>query len=125
MWGHKFLALTDKNPLVHLDTAHLGATEQRWAAQLANFDFELKYRPGIANHNADVLSRLPQETAPTWQAQVSIVESDAAPNVGDRWRDWQEEEPVLVQLKGWVREGHIPRPKEREASLPVVRRLLR
>lgn len=71
------------------------------------------------------LFRLPQETAPTWQAQVSTVESDAAPDVGNQWRNWQEEEPALVQLKGWVREGHIPRPKEREASLPVVRRLLR
>lgn len=25
---------TDNNPLVHLDTAKLGATEQRWVAQL-------------------------------------------------------------------------------------------
>lgn len=133
LWGNKFLAFTDNNPLVHLDKAHLGATEQCWAAQLANFDFELKYRSGIANRNADLLSRLPQETIPTQQAemvpaqqaQVSAVELDTAPDVGNEWRDWQEEEPALVQVKEWVTEGHPLRPEERKMSLPVVRRHLR
>lgn len=32
--------------------------EQRWASGLASFDFEIKYRPGTVNRNADVLSRL-------------------------------------------------------------------
>ncbi|KAK7881610.1 hypothetical protein WMY93_030019 [Mugilogobius chulae] len=40
-------------------TAKLGAVEQRWAAQLASFDFELKYRSGKCNKNADALSRWP------------------------------------------------------------------
>lgn len=68
---------------------HLGATEQRWAAQLAIFDFESKYRRGIANRNADVLSGLSQETVPTQQAetmptqeaQVLALESHTAPDV--------------------------------------------
>ncbi|KAJ7998215.1 hypothetical protein DPEC_G00220280 [Dallia pectoralis] len=54
LWGAKFTAFTDNNPLVRLNTATLGAVEQRWAAQLANFQFELKYRLGVANKNADV-----------------------------------------------------------------------
>lgn len=33
--GHKFVVYTDNNPLSHLATVKLGATEQRWAAQLA------------------------------------------------------------------------------------------
>ncbi|KAI5614765.1 hypothetical protein C0J50_3413 [Silurus asotus] len=37
--------------------AKLGAMEQRWAAQLASFDFELKYRSGKSNRNGDALSR--------------------------------------------------------------------
>ena len=40
--GHKCIVFTDNNPLSHLQSAKLGATEQRWAAQLAIFDFELK-----------------------------------------------------------------------------------
>ncbi|KAL1270080.1 hypothetical protein QQF64_032369 [Cirrhinus molitorella] len=35
----------------------LGSVEQRWAAQLAMFDFEIVYRPGKKNGNADALSR--------------------------------------------------------------------
>ncbi|KAJ8017804.1 hypothetical protein HOLleu_44554 [Holothuria leucospilota] len=35
---------TDHNPLVHLSSAQLGATEQRWVARLASYDFEIKKR---------------------------------------------------------------------------------
>ncbi|CAM4713469.1 unnamed protein product [Leuciscus chuanchicus] len=55
--GHKCLVYTDNNPLSHLATAKLGATEQRWAAELAAFDFEVRYRSGKSNRNADALSR--------------------------------------------------------------------
>lgn len=37
--GHKCVVFTDNNPLSHLHSAKLGATEHRWAAQLAAFDF--------------------------------------------------------------------------------------
>ncbi|KAJ8014292.1 hypothetical protein DPEC_G00038740 [Dallia pectoralis] len=55
--GHKCVVFTDNNPLSHLSSAKLGATEQRWVAQLASFDFEVKYRSGRSNKNADALSR--------------------------------------------------------------------
>ena len=55
--GYKCIVYTDNNPLSHLSSAKLGATEQRWAAQLAAFDFEIKYRSGRSNKNADALSR--------------------------------------------------------------------
>lgn len=55
--GTKCVVYTDNNPLSHLSTAKLGAVEHRWAAQLASFDFELKYRSGRSNRNADALSR--------------------------------------------------------------------
>lgn len=34
LWGTQFTIFTENNPLVHLDTARLGAVEQRWVAQL-------------------------------------------------------------------------------------------
>ncbi|XDV48223.1 hypothetical protein PO909_017673 [Leuciscus waleckii] len=55
--GHRCMVYTDNNPLSYLTSAKLGAMEQRWAAQLAVFDFELKYRSGKSNRNADALSR--------------------------------------------------------------------
>ncbi|KAK3870897.1 hypothetical protein Pcinc_023923 [Petrolisthes cinctipes] len=51
--GGKFVVLTDNNPLVHLQKAKLGAVESR-------FNFEVKYRPGKENANADGLSRRPK-----------------------------------------------------------------
>lgn len=55
--GQKCLVYTDNNPLSHLATTKLGATEQRWVAQLAVFDYVIKYRSGKVNRNADALSR--------------------------------------------------------------------
>ncbi len=55
--GQKCVVYTDHNPLSHLASAKLGATEQRWAAQLASFDFVVRYRSGRSNKNADALSR--------------------------------------------------------------------
>ena len=55
--GHHCTVYTDNNPLSYLNSAKLGATEQRWVSQLAIFDFEIKYRPGRVNGNADSLSR--------------------------------------------------------------------
>lgn len=64
--GQKCIVWTNNNPLRHLDTAKLGATEQRWAARLAAFDFTIRYRPSRINGNADALSRMspavPQDT---------------------------------------------------------------
>lgn len=58
----KFTVVTDHNPLRYLGTANLGAVEQRWAAQLAEYDFEVCYKPGRQNTNTDVLSRIPVGT---------------------------------------------------------------
>lgn len=55
--GQKCIVFTDNNPLSYLTTAKLGATEQRWVAQLSAFDFTIRYRPGRSNGNADALSR--------------------------------------------------------------------
>lgn len=55
--GTSCTVYTDNNPLRYLDTAKLGAVEQRWAAQLAAFNLTLQYRPGSRNGNADALSR--------------------------------------------------------------------
>ena len=57
--GVKCIVYTDHNPLIYLHTAKLGATEMTWAAQLAMFDVEIRYRTGSSNRCADALSRYP------------------------------------------------------------------
>jgi hypothetical protein len=59
--GSKFQVLTDNNPLAHFQTSKLGALEQRWAAQLAMFDFTVQYKSGRSNR-ADALSRMTAST---------------------------------------------------------------
>ena len=57
LYGGSFVLFTDNNPLKYLKTAKLGAVEQRWAAELAPFNFSIEYRAGRCNGNADALSR--------------------------------------------------------------------
>lgn len=58
--GSNFQIITDNNPLSYIQSsAKLGATEQRWVAQLAQYNFTVKYRPGKLNSAADALSRMP------------------------------------------------------------------
>lgn len=55
-----FEVYTDNNPLTYiLSTARLNATGQRWVSEMASFRFNIKYRPGKSNTDADVLSRVP------------------------------------------------------------------
>jgi len=60
LYGTNFTVLTDNNPMTYvLTTAKLDATGHRWLAALAAYDFNIQYRPGKSNGDADGLSRLP------------------------------------------------------------------
>ncbi|XP_077388164.1 retrovirus-related Pol polyprotein from transposon 412 [Festucalex cinctus] len=58
LYGVKFTVRTDNNPLTYvLTTAKLNAVGHRWLAALATYDFNIQYRPGRHNIDADLLSR--------------------------------------------------------------------
>lgn len=60
-YAPSFQVYTD-NPLTHvMSTAKLTAVGHRWVGELADFRFVIKYRPGKANVDAHMLSRLPFE----------------------------------------------------------------
>ena len=62
LYGTKFEVITDNNPLTYiLTTAKLDATGQRWIAALSNYNFDIKYRSGKKNADADGLSRMKEE----------------------------------------------------------------
>ena len=69
--GSPCIIYTDNNPLSYIQTSKLGATELRWVAQLAQFDFSIKYRSGRLNANADALSRK------TWHGEPVISEGES------------------------------------------------
>lgn len=63
----KFTVFTDNNPLTYiLTTARVDATGQRWVAALSDFNFDIVYRSGNKNVDADVLSRYPFHEVQTY-----------------------------------------------------------
>uniref|UniRef100_A0A3B3H990 Gypsy retrotransposon integrase-like protein 1 n=1 Tax=Oryzias latipes TaxID=8090 RepID=A0A3B3H990_ORYLA len=60
LYGSFFTVVTDSNPLTYiLTTAKLDATSYRWLSALSTFSFQLQYRAGKQNMDADGLSRRP------------------------------------------------------------------
>jgi hypothetical protein len=57
LYGSKFIIFTDHQSLQWLMKATTPARLVRWALRLAEYDFEIKYRKGEENANADALSR--------------------------------------------------------------------
>ena len=133
--GHKCIVFTDNNPLSHLSSAKLGATEQRWAAQLAAFDFEVRYRSGRSNKNADALSRqhppgsqdlkmmvsgtsIPEplrqvfqcEDVSASQAAIAALPHHASPDL----QALQRADPVLQEVVEFWGKRQRPNPQERK-----------
>lgn len=55
-----FTIYTDNNPLTYvMSTAKLNAVGYRWVGELSDFRFDIRYRPGKVNVDADTLSRCP------------------------------------------------------------------
>ncbi|XP_077378012.1 uncharacterized protein LOC144019084 [Festucalex cinctus] len=144
--GHKCLVFTDNNPLSYLQTAKLGATEHRWAAQLAAFDFDIKYRTGRSNRNADALSRqyssssgwvesivstavpsgvqhavYPGERVVATQGVVSACPFSSSADI----RTLQEADPLIKEfLVFWRRQAQptaVERPQVSKAVMALVR----
>lgn len=60
LYGNTFTVVTDNNPLTYLLTsAKLDAASHRWLAALSTYTFDIKYRAGRQNLDADGLSRRP------------------------------------------------------------------
>lgn len=72
------MVYTDINPLSYvLTTARLNAAGQHWVAELADFNFTIKYRPGKTNANADGLSRMPLDFEDYMNSCTQTVTQDA------------------------------------------------
>ena len=62
---NEFVVWTENNPLTYIfSSANLDAAGQRWVAQLASYNFALKYQKGKDNTVADFLSRLDDHLPP-------------------------------------------------------------
>ena len=76
LYGTKFTVVTDNNPLTYaLTKAKLDATGHIWLSSLASYDFNIIYKPGSSNVDADILSRHPsnQQTAEIPSESVKVL----------------------------------------------------
>ena len=138
---YHFTILTDNNPLSHLQTAKLGALEQRWASQLAFFNFTIKYHPGRSNQNADTLSRQYLERlafGTEVPALGALAEECSLPAIKGQCEEivalprrtpqdlsqLQEADQVIGPVRKYHREGPCPRTEERELLSRASRALL-
>ena len=63
LFGKTFTVRTDNNPLTYmLKSAKLDAAGNRWVAALNDYNFDIIYRSGIHNTDADGLSRAMEGT---------------------------------------------------------------
>uniref|UniRef100_A0A667X7X5 Gypsy retrotransposon integrase-like protein 1 n=1 Tax=Myripristis murdjan TaxID=586833 RepID=A0A667X7X5_9TELE len=144
--GHRCMVFTDNNPLSYLQSAKLGAAEHRWAAQLAAFDFEIKYRSGRSNKNADALSRQPTSSAsmaeqvlPSTSVPVTLQSAPCSglvsasqavvsvflqPSSSDI-RALQEADPLLKDILAHWRRQLQPTPVEKRQLPSLARALLK
>lgn len=147
--GSRFEVWTDNNPLTHIENAKLGAVEQRWVADLAPFDFDLKFRRGKDNSNADALSRMPSH-----DIQKSVDEAIGATTLPERLREksrddqitintqfidisgkgpvqpsklqkLQQEDRVINSVKEYVTRAQKPTRLERRKECPETRKMLK
>ena len=74
LYGAHVSIFSDSNPLTFiLTSAKVDATGHRWLAALAAYSFDIKYRPGKSNSDADALSRLPCDRLEIKQNVVSSI----------------------------------------------------
>lgn len=148
LWGQSCVVWTDNNPLSHLETARLGATEQRWVAELSAFNYSVRYRPGRINKNADALSRqsqagihnelggaLPGTAVPdvlqqsivqgkptvAVQSEVTVLPSRTPADL----QALQQADPAIGAFLHFWRQRREPSHAERQGLSPQVRGLVR
>ena len=105
--GVEFTIITDHNPLVYLQNVTIQSKRiTKWRLSLANHSFEVQYKKGSANMNADALSRayesFPREVEPSPKhaqpTSVATVWNVDFPLDFDRIRKLQQEDKCIAKI---------------------------
>ena len=107
LYGRHFKIYTDHKPLLgllHPEKPSMASSRmQRWAFTFLAYEYELLYRPGNENGNADGLSRLPvldvPGSTPAPGDIVHLLETvNTSPVDATKMKLWTARDPVLFQV---------------------------
>ena len=130
----QFEVVTDHKPLrnipssINVDGDATGR-RGRWAIELSTYDFDVRYRKGSDNANADALSRQvigqpgEEEDGKIVTADYDVVRNEVETDALQRE---QELDPILGEVKKWLMAGQLPPKKElrkRNKNLRAMARL--
>ena len=118
LFGREFTILSDHKPLEGLFKETKGiptlasARIQRWALTLSAYDYHIKYKAGLDNANADLLSRLPLPATPCVIPEpgetVLLMETlDSSAVTSAQIRTWTNGDPVLARVRDMVLQGWV------------------
>ena len=100
---------TDNNPLTYvLTSAKLNETGLRWVGELADFKFDIKYRPGRSHADAEIFSRMPMdfgeymktctEEVSTDEVQAIACSAQVQADGGSTWITTLTNNPAVLTL---------------------------
>jgi len=132
LFGNKFTMYTDHKPLLGLFAessalpTRAASRVLRWALLLSAYNYELRYREGGRNGNADALSRLPLD-ARTGEfseklVSVAMMEMVRSPVTETEVRSCTQTDPVLAIVLQRILEGGLDR-EEAEQFKPYRRKV--
>ena len=118
LYGRKFTITSDHKPLEHIfsstrPTPSLASARiQRWALTLSAYNYQIQYKPGKDNSNADALSRLPLPESPTSVPlpgeTIFLMDTlETSPVNATQIRTWTSKDPVLSRVKELVLQGWV------------------
>ena len=118
LFGRQFTICSDHKPLQHIFSeskpipALASARIQRWALTLSAYNYRIQYKPGSANSNADVLSRLPlpesPSSVPVPGETIFLLETlHTSPIDATQIRNWTNKDPLLAKVRTMILQGWI------------------
>ena len=116
---------TDNNPLTYiLTTAKLDAMGHRWVASLGPYNFNLHYKPGKLNSDADALSRIDWQSVKIEEvkATMDLAQVDRSVIVDPQvFQDSLEDPPIMKSLRT---EDATQKWVERQNQDPEIRTII-
>ncbi len=112
LYGHPFTIKTDHKPLNEKKgiSALASPRIQRWALTLSAYEYNISYKAGQTNGNADGLSRLPlpemPDSVPVPGETILLMENlEGTPVHSGHIKEWTKRDPILSQVLNFILEG--------------------